>query len=148
MVAYSFKNRFVGPIRVGLGIAESPRDDFPFPGQWRLPDPKRQTIRAERARHARPGEIVQLYCGMRTKQCFKIGEARCVSVDSIVIGVKKKKLEIMRYAPNPISIDAFAKADGFNDLDDMHAFWLKEHGVGMFRGVLIKWEPITGEQHG
>lgn len=45
MVAYSFQKRFVEPIRSGR---------------------KRQTIRADRKRHARPGEVLQLYSGMRT----------------------------------------------------------------------------------
>lgn len=46
MVAYSYKRRFVTPIRVGLGLL-----------------PKRQTIRAHGLRrHARAGEELQHYC--------------------------------------------------------------------------------------
>ena len=51
MVAYSFKARFVPLIREGL---------------------KTQTIRAQRSRHARPGELIQLFSGMRTHLCEKI----------------------------------------------------------------------------
>ena len=53
MVAYSLKPRFIPPILSGA---------------------KRQTIRAiSRRRHAIPGETLQLYTGMRTKQCRLIG---------------------------------------------------------------------------
>ena len=48
MVAYSFKRRFREPILAGS---------------------KQQTIRADRKRHARRGEALQLYTGMRTTQC-------------------------------------------------------------------------------
>lgn len=75
MVAYSFRQRFVAPIQVGLGTIEH------IPGTEYAP--KRQTIRANRKRHARPGEELQLYCGMRTKGCFLIGRARCTSVSGV-----------------------------------------------------------------
>ncbi len=51
MVAYDFRPMFVGSIRSGN---------------------KRQTIRSNRRRHARPGEPMQLYTGMRTKACAKV----------------------------------------------------------------------------
>jgi len=56
MVAYSFKAQFREPILAGT---------------------KRQTIRADRKRHARLGEALQLYTGMRTRQCKLIGRATC-----------------------------------------------------------------------
>lgn len=71
MVAYSYKARFVEPIRLGLE-----------PGPW-IPGMKRQTIRADRKRHARPGEEIQHYRGMRTRQCFLIGRAICEAVRRI-----------------------------------------------------------------
>ena len=51
MVAYSFKSQFEEPI-----VARE----------------KRQTVRGFRKRHARPGEPIQLYVGMRTRNCRKI----------------------------------------------------------------------------
>jgi len=51
MVAYSFKREFAPAIILGR---------------------KRQTVRAHRRRHARPGETMQLFTGMRTRQCCKI----------------------------------------------------------------------------
>lgn len=140
MPAYSFKHRFIGPIMAGLGIEHrNERGMIVIPG----PRPKQQTIRAVgKRRHARAGETVQLYYGMRTRQCFKIGDAKCLYVVPIVIGVLKTTLKFSDFV---IDADAFARADGFADAADMHAFWLKEHGIGKFEGVLIRWEPLDGQ---
>jgi hypothetical protein len=136
MVAYSFKRRFVDPIRVGLNqLCEA---------QLTGVHPKCQTIRAMgKRRHARAGETIQLYTAMRTKQCRKIGDARCVSVHDVSIMVGKHTM--------PIRLDGahlggghihdFARADGFASGEDMLAFWQAEHGLGKFDGVLIRWEP-------
>lgn len=138
MVAYSFKKRFVEPIRWGLGLGLDLSD-----GCVRIGEPKRQTIRAVgKRRHARPGETLQLYTAMRTKQCEKIGLARCTSCDPIFINVFDTHLEFLRFAPEPVGLDAFARADGFENAAEMHAFWAKEHGLGWFKGVLIKWVPL------
>jgi len=137
MVAYSFKKRFGAAILAGT---------------------KAQTIRAERAgrsRHARPSELVQLYTGMRTRQCHRLGEAPCLSVEPIRI-----ELPRARRVPEVLVFDAegalarqyltgralhnFARADGFADFDELHAFWRAEHpGVDTFHGVLIRWQPLV-----
>lgn len=63
MPAYSFKSRFAEPI---------------------LSNQKLQTIRAVgKRRHARVGERMQLYTGMRTKQCKLIATRICSSVHHI-----------------------------------------------------------------
>lgn len=145
MVAYSFRRRFVNPIKAGLGL----HVNDPY-----VPSPKRQTIRANRKRHARPGEEVQLYCGMRTKGCFLIGRARCVSVNAIsldfyggIIAIRDLYrsrhgcILVMRDADG---LDKFARSDGFQDWADLRTFWRNEHdGLEDFTGVLIKWEPLT-----
>jgi hypothetical protein len=143
MVAYSYKKRFVPAIALGLDLNLNP-DELPW--LVGLPiaagveiRPKRQTIRADRKRHARPGEDLQHYCGMRTKGCFLIGRARCVYTVPITIEVLKTKLKFSDFV---FDADAFAQSDGFSDADDMHDFWLREHGPGKFEGVLIRWEPI------
>jgi hypothetical protein len=107
--------------------------------------PKRQTIRAiGKRRHARPGEVLQLYYGMRTKQCRSIGVAKCTAVYPINISVGEHSL-IVQFDGTTVThghIHNFARADGFDHGEDMLAFWKKEHGVGQFQGVLIRWEPI------
>ena len=68
MVAYNFKKIFVPSIE-----------------QLQ----KLQTIRAHRKRHTRPGELVQLYTGQRTRHCRKIiPDPPCEAINDIVIDVK------------------------------------------------------------
>jgi hypothetical protein len=141
MVAYSFNKRFIEPILVGLGER-----------RMHHVEPKRQTIRAVgRRRHARPGEMLQLYTGMRTRACKKIGEAECVSVEPIHIFVEMGKIVLLgrrETIEKPGGLDRFAQSDGFKDWIEMRQFWRDEHGdlvrLGPFVGVLIRWEPIHG----
>lgn len=73
MVAYSFRAHFEAPIRAGT---------------------KAQTIRADRARHARAGEELQLYTGMRTQHCRLIGRAICMAVSPICINFAQERIEV------------------------------------------------------
>lgn len=138
MVAYSFKPRFVVPIRAGLGL-----DAPPVP----LVRPKRQTIRAiGKRRHARPGEQLQLYQGMRTRDCFLIGRATCTKVQEVAIWPSEIDFRIALDGSDlmPTGIKDFAKDDGFDDEHDMLAFWHQSHrGLDYFEGVCIRWEPIA-----
>lgn len=138
MTAYSFKKQFVAPVRVGLGI----RVDHE-PGDAHVYHPKRQTIRADRKRHARVGEELQLYCGMRTKHCFLIGRSRCTAVSRIIIWTSTMAIMIAGKLLTARQIGAFVKADGFASVHDMNQFWNENHpGVDKFEGVLIEWEPL------
>jgi len=97
----------------------------------------------------RPGERIQLYYGMRTKQCRLIGVGKCTSVAGIRIQFGRGIISVDDYpAIRDGDLDAFAQDDGFKDWDDMGAFWRAEHGddlhrLGPWTGVLIKWEPIA-----
>lgn len=73
MTAYSFKAQFVAPIIIGLGL--DPRIRFSRFCSPRIAyAPKRQTIRANRKNgHAKLGGGVQLFWGLRTKDCIKLG---------------------------------------------------------------------------
>lgn len=141
MVAYSFKKRFVLPIRVGLGLIGMGEDQPPMVPKW-------QTIRAHRigrARNARPGETLQLYCEMRTKHCFKIADALCTRVRPIEIEVYSNTFGLFQIEGRSMSgteIENFARSDGFEDLEKMHRFWISNHGAKKFSGVLIEWEPL------
>lgn len=138
MTAYSFKQRFIAPILAGT---------------------KTQTIRADRRRHARPGGQLQLYTGMRTKQCRLIALATCAAVGKIIIsfvGPGNVKIELPGEA-GPIrsgmygprwgavhDLDTFSRRDGFTNWDDMRAFWRAERGdVSEWDGVIICWHPLT-----
>lgn len=153
MVAYSFRPQFVKPITVGLGI--------PWLNHFSVDvtstvTPKRQTIRAVgRRRHAKAGDELQLYTGMRTKSCRLIGRARCRDVRDIVITFGKlsgisvggtenldgSKQREAHY--QGAGLDAFARTDGFESWRHMVEFWKHEHGsLSSFTGVIIEWEPI------
>lgn len=126
MVAYSFRKQFDEPIL-----------------SWA----KRQTIRGHRKRHARPGEAVQLYVGMRTKYCRKLisPDPVCTSVETIRMDIPASGVGSFRIGEGGESLltDEFAIADGFADAGEMTDFWRKEHGVGPFEGVLIRWEQAA-----
>ena len=146
MVAYSFKSQFAGPIIDGT---------------------KRQTVRANRNRHARPGEAIQLYSAMRTKHCRKLLDIDPICTDVLPITIDIDDLGGFGATGSPVvsriwidgiwldqdQITEFAMADGFlPDLTDpsadilMAKFWQQNHGYGRFKGVLIQWG--TGESWG
>lgn len=134
MVAYSFKPRFVEAIRWGLGLGLDVPDG--------VPAPKRQTVRAHRRRHARPGEELQLYTGMRTRHCALIGRARCVDLQGIHLELHLRRPRIY-VGGLPCPVLDFARRDGFVDWADMLGFWRDAHGpITEFEGVLITWEPL------
>lgn len=151
MVAYSFKKRFVTPIRVGLGLPVRDEDQDHDGATILLP--KRQTIRAVgKRRHALPGEAVQLYTGMRTQICRMIGVARCKEVRDIVltfrepctVAIGSASLQQRHAYYFGDELNEFARRDGFAGWPDMVAFWRSEHGhAEIFFGVLVEWEPIT-----
>jgi hypothetical protein len=123
MVAYSFQKRFVDPIRQGY---------------------KRQTIRRQGfKRHARVGEMVQLYTALRTVHAERIlPDVVCTDVCPVLI-LFDDALRITRIetAGIPvIDLEGFAIRDGFTGLEDMGAFWEHTNGpMTHFEGVLIEW---------
>lgn len=131
MVAYSFKARFAEPILAGT---------------------KDQTIRALGKRgHAGPGQALQLYTGMRTKQCRLIARAECVLQWPVEMQFDRSELGLFGSVWLPDAtlvggeIDRFARRDGFEGFEDMAAFWFDEHGAPgadtvVFKGVLIRWK--------
>lgn len=122
MVAIDFDPRFEVAIRVG----------------W-----KTQTIRKSRERNPRPGDMLQLYTGMRTADCRRIcQDVRCTDVLSIEITFGDD-FGIDRIVTDGVPVkdlDAFAVRDGFTDSDDMAAFFKLKHGpMEIFRGRVIEW---------
>jgi hypothetical protein len=127
MVAYSFNPRFIEPIRQGL---------------------KTQTIRSHsEARQPRPGQLLQLYTGMRTKNCRRIlPDVPCLTVMKVRITFDLGQRPVIgRITTDGVPVrdlDAFAIRDGFTDIEDMSAFWRDHHPQATaagFEGVLIEW---------
>ena len=142
MVAYSFQRRFVNPIRLGLGLEQPP--EFPLAA-----GPKRHTIRADRKRgHAREGDQLQLFFGLRTRRCKLIGYARCIGSWPIELVFDDDPESEGVISPGSglgqwgfASFDAFAIGDGFESWQALKSYWQNERGVAdEFVGVIIFWE--------
>lgn len=127
MVAYSFQRRFIAPIEAGT---------------------KSQTIRAVgKRRHAKTGDVLQLYFGQRTQYCRKIiADRPCTRVERVRINHGLKTV-VLGEDGGPLlmrkwDLDLFAIADGFKDWEDLAQFWATFHpGVSFFDGLLIGWKP-------
>lgn len=121
MVAYNFAPRFAEPIRSG---------------------DKTHTVRRNaKRRHARIGESLQLYTGMRTKACRKIlnDDPVCTYAAPIRIQLDQLRIESISIQGVEVDTEEFAVSDGFRDAAEMHAFFLNMHGPGVFAGTLIEW---------
>lgn len=104
---------------------------------------KLHTVRANgKRRHAKAGDLLQLYTGMRTKNCRLLKEVECVGAWPVHLPCSAK------YGPmiwsingRPMDTDTmfdFAVGDGFADVFDMTEWVLKTHGQD-FHGTLIAW---------
>lgn len=100
---------------------------------------KRQTVRAMRkdGRNPKPGQTLYLYTGMRTKGCRKLREVLCKNATALHIGEHHTVVKGV-YALEPSQIEAFAKDDGFMNMNDFFDFFKKTHGLP-FYGLLIEW---------
>ncbi|WP_426994478.1 hypothetical protein [Methylomonas sp. CM2] len=100
---------------------------------------KRQTIRAERNDGRRPvvGQVARCYTGLRTAGCRHLLDAPIVRVADVVIG--HRYIEVDGVALSESVWPAFARADGFADVDALFKFFEVGHGGGFFRGYLAMW---------
>lgn len=118
MVAYNFQKRFAPAVASGE---------------------KRQTIRARRStRHARAGEPIQLYTGMRTKDCRKLIDPDPICELSTYCAIREEGITLGNHPR--MDMDEFAQWDGFKDFGDMKAWFRETHGLP-FIGQLIRWRP-------
>ncbi len=104
---------------------------------------KRQTIRAiGKKRHAKPGDILYLYTGMRTKNCQKIKTTTCISSEPCYIDITDTPYgniyELFVSGEQVKGKEAFVKADGFKTADEFFTFFNTMYQLP-FNGVLIKW---------
>ncbi|WP_194094815.1 ASCH domain-containing protein [Marivivens aquimaris] len=123
MVAYNFAAQFAEEVRSGR---------------------KSMTIRTARKNgHAVFGDELQLYIGMRTKNCQLLKRVTCIFAASIVIEQKRIIVD-GRVMPDP---EELARADGFTDFEQMKAWFTKLYGLPYshqpFEGELICWGQGT-----
>lgn len=116
---------------------------------------KRQTIRARRkdGRDPKPGDILFLYTGMRTKACRKLGEAVCKSVEPVrieraapgappypIVGDNEEWWPGDKRNPSATEL-YFAQRDGFKNWEEMWRWFESVHGLP-FEGLLIRWDRL------
>lgn len=114
MIAYNFQAQFAPDVESGK---------------------KRQTIRANGKRqHAKPGDELQLYTGMRQPGCRKLMDAVCIR--STYCAIREDGLTLGNHPT--VAVDHFAQADGFRDFEHMKQWFRDTHGLP-FYGTLIMW---------
>lgn len=123
MVAYNFMARFAPSVEDGT---------------------KRQTIRAcGKRRPPRRGEQLQLYTGMRTRNCRLLRRTPCLVAVPIAMDLVANRVRIqigdVLGELTPEEISQLAKDDGFATVDEFFAYFASTHGQ-RFTGHLIKWE--------
>lgn len=97
---------------------------------------KKQTIRQERKNPIKPGDTLQLYTGLRTKQAKKIKTVTCKDVTKIII--VEHGVILVPPAPTDIIIEKLWREDGFPNFQAFIEFFDKFYGLP-FTGVLIRW---------
>lgn len=119
MVAYNFKPQFVGAVERGE---------------------KTQTIRRMgKRRHAGPGDVLQLYTGMRTKNCRLLMAALCRNTWAIEI-YPDGRVYLDGGRLDDEQVKELAQNDGFGDIPEFLGFFCP--GDDPFEGVLIMWEAL------
>lgn len=117
MVAYNFQAQFADAVASGA---------------------KRQTIRATgKRRHARAGDPLQLYTGMRSKSCRKLLDAVCVQAVPVHISEDGAVTWAGSQLPGA-QVASLALQDGFQDVAAFLDFFRTQHGLP-FQGVCISW---------
>ena len=116
MPAYNFKSQFAEAIRTGQ---------------------KRQSIRKPRKRRPTvPGDRLNLYTGMRTKNCQLLRSSFCKSVTSIMI--RDAGIEIGGVCLSWMDTEIMARDDGFESVVEFFAFFEAQYGLPV-ELELIRW---------
>lgn len=102
MPAYNFQGRFVEAILDGS---------------------KRQTIRRRRKRPTKSGDVLQLYTGMRTKQCRLLKTVDCTSVVPIQIHPDTREVYLDGKRLVFDDMQRFSKRDGFKNVYEFLEFF-------------------------
>ena len=98
---------------------------------------KRQTIR--QTMRAKPGDLLQLYTGQRTKACRKLldPDPVCSMVD--YVSIRPEYLTLGDTRKHAGDADAFSVRDGFEGYDDMVEWFFETYGSRYFTGYVHGW---------
>lgn len=113
---------------------------------------KTQTLRAPRADRSgrredgngQPGDWLRLQHGPRFKPQL-IGFAACVSRADVRLTLRPVlELELDGEKQRANAMDAFARADGFDDFGALAQFWAETHADPQnFVGIVTRWDPAS-----
>jgi len=125
MGLYNFQSRFVPKILSGE---------------------KTHTIRSVRAHPDKPGNLLHLYTGLRTKNAKRLMRATCVKVEEIAILLAPGNfldddaqcvfVDIDGVVLHRSECEALARRDGFESFAEMLDFW---EGRLPFHGHIVHW---------
>ena len=123
MAAYNFQKRYAPLIESGQ---------------------KCSTIRKRRKNGylPRPGDVLRLYQGMRTKACKLIREVTVIEVEPIVIYAANGCADVA-LSGTPLrdgEVAQLAVADGFKSIKDFADFFNEKYGPSL-QAYLIRWAP-------
>lgn len=126
MAAYNFRERYAPLIESGVKLC---------------------TIRKRRKNGwlPKPNDRIRLYVGMRTRNCRLIREVTVRDVVPVTIntgelqtGGWEVEVLIATHRLTSAELIAFAKADGFADVDDFAKFFNTTHGPQL-NAYLVRW---------
>lgn len=114
---------------------------------------KTQTIRAHRKdgrAHAKRGDVLKLYTGMRSKGCRLLGEGRVIWTEDVEIREDWSLYVGRHYVQAGDALrgetedrdNDFAEKDGFKGAVEMYEWFQETHGLP-FEGTLIRWELLA-----
>jgi len=121
MVAINFSSRFAPLVEAGT---------------------KQQTIR--RTARCKVGDHLQIYTGQRTAGCRKLIHPDPICTFVGYVHLRPDGITVGNVDSHPRDIDEFARADGFHDYAEMHAWFVETYGSPYFVGSIIKWR-LHGE---
>lgn len=104
---------------------------------------KTHTIRKKRKNPIKKGDLLQLYTGMRTKQCKYIADRFCIEVQSIIIDRTNDKVIIGDVHLNENEIKQLAIEDGFENSNQFFFFFRAIPDEVLDKDmVIIHWEKL------
>jgi hypothetical protein len=135
LVAYTFTREFIEPIRAGAkgGTIRLARKGSV------------SRTRPETGGHARPGDELSLYYGLRRPGCFLIKAERCFATVAVRIDTGRREVRLGDGGALRLTgaaLEAFARFDGFDDFNAMAAFFQRAHKAVVFDGWNIQWGNI------
>ena len=116
---------------MAAALGDKPAIPFRIPSGVRL-----VRVAAATGLPAKPGDVIDLYTGMRTKQCRRLARVECIEVVTFRIDRVGGKAEV-RVRSDPADAEAQARADGFENSAAMLDWFEETHGLP-FRGLLIR----------